>query len=44
MHAVDVCVRVCVCRYGLGSIPEAWLDKYSRSEEVLGYIETLVSL
>lgn len=33
-----------VCRYGLDSIPEDWLAKYKKIEEVLGYIETVVQL
>ena len=36
---------MCVChRYGLESIPEAWLKKYPRAEEVLGYIESIIVL
>ena len=31
-------------RYGLDSIPEDWLKKYTFADEVLGYIETVVTL
>ena len=34
----------CNARYGLDGIPEDWLKKYPRTEEVLGYIETVVQL
>lgn len=29
---------------GLDSIPEEWLKKYNKSEEVIGYIETVMSI
>ncbi len=32
------------CRHGLGSIPEEWVLRVSRAEELLGYIETIVQL
>ena len=31
-------------RYGLDAIPAEWLEKYSRSVEVIGLIEKLVQL
>lgn len=31
-------------RYGLESIPEDWVLKVTRAEELLGYIETIVQL
>lgn len=34
----------CNDRHGLDAIPEDWLKKYPRSEEVIGYIETVVQL
>lgn len=41
----NIFIGACVAaRYGLDSIPEDWLKKYNFTEEVLGYIETVVTL
>lgn len=48
--AGDTCSRVifvasvCAARDGLNSIPDEWLEKYCKTEEVLGFIETVVQL